>query len=246
MSAAAYLLLAAVGFVASVLNVLAGGGSFLTLPVLIFLGLPAADANGTNRVGVVAQNVGAVWGFQQRGVLDWRWSLASAVPASLAAAAGAWLSLGLGEREFRRLLALIMVGATLWTLADPLRRVGRREPRPPSSPPVVLGFLLSGLYGGFVQAGVGFLVLAVTTLAGLDLVRGNAVKVANILAVTLVSLGVFMWTDHVRWGAGLALGLGSLAGGLAGAPLAVHIGHRWLQRVVTASLLVFAVLLWFG
>ena len=245
-SVGGYLLLAAVGFVASVLNVLAGGGSFLTLPVLIFLGLPAADANGTNRLGVVAQNVSAVWGFQRHRVLDWPWALASAVPASLAAVVGAWLSLGLGEREFRRVLALIMLAATLWTLLDPLAHVRARSPRAPWSPQVVLGFLLVGLYGVFVQAGVGFLVLAVTTLAGLDLVRGNAIKVASILAVTLVSLAVFLWSGHVRWGAGLALAAGSLAGGLAGVRLAILMGNRWLQRVVTASLIVFAVLLWFS
>ncbi|HUG52541.1 MAG TPA: sulfite exporter TauE/SafE family protein [Vicinamibacteria bacterium] len=246
MSAGAYLLLAAVGFIASVLNVLAGGGSFLTLPVLIFLGLPAADANGTNRLGVVAQNLGAVWGFQRRRVLDWPWALATSLPASLAAVAGAWLSLGLEEREFRRVLALIMVAATLWTLLDPLQKVHPRAPRPPWSPSVVLGFLAVGLYGGFVQAGVGFLVLGVTTLAGMDLVRGNAIKVASILAVTLVSLAVFTWSDHVRWGAGLALAAGSLAGGLAGVRLSVLMGNRWLQRVVTWALVVFAVLLWFS
>jgi len=243
-SAWSYVLLVAVGFVASVVNVVAAGGSFLTLPVLIFLGLPAADANGTNRVGVVAQNVGAVWGFQRHRVLDWPWALASIVPASAAAAAGAWLSLGLEEREFRRLLAVIMVAATLWTLLDPLAKAHPRAVRSPWSPAVVFGFLLVGAYGGFVQAGVGFLAIAVTTLAGIDLVRGNAIKVFTILVVTLVALGVFLWSDHVRWGPGLALAAGSAAGGMAGVRLTILMGNRWLERVVAASLIVFAVLLW--
>jgi uncharacterized protein len=240
----AYVLLAAVGFVSSVLNVLAGGGSFLTLPALIFLGLPAADANGTNRIGVVAQNVGAVWGFHRRRVLDWRWGLATAIPAGLGALAGALLSLRIEDRDFRRILAGLMVTLTLWTLADPLKKVRAAAQRAPSSPGVVLGFLLVGLYGGFVQAGVGFLVLAVTTFAGLDLVRGNAIKVLNVLLLTVLSLLVFAASGHVQWTAGLALAAGSLAGGYAGVPLAVFAGQRWLQHIVTATIILFAVLLW--
>jgi uncharacterized protein len=239
-----YVLLALAGFLASVLNVLAGGGSFLTLPVLIFLGLPAAEANATNRVGVVAQNAGSVWGFHRKGVLDWRWALASGVPSCLGALAGALLALRIDDRDFRRILAVLMVVMTLWTVADPLKRLHVAGRRPAWSPAVVLGFLAVGLYGGFVQAGVGFLVLAVTTFAGIDMVRGNAIKVLNVLALTLLSLAVFVASGKVDWPAGLALAAGSLAGGLAGVPLAVFAGHRVLQRFVTATVLIFAVLLW--
>lgn len=228
----------------SVLNVLAGGGSFLTLPVLIFLGLPAAEANATNRVGVVAQNLGSVWGFHRKGVLDWRWALASGVPACLGALLGSWLALRVDDRQFRRILAAVMVAVTLWTLVDPLKKIQRSATRHPWTPSVAAGFLVVGLYGGFVQAGVGFLVLAVTTFAGLDLVRGNAIKVFNVLALTVISLGVFILGGTVDWPAGLALAAGSLAGGLAGVPLAVLAGNRWLRPVVTATVIVFAVLLW--
>lgn len=229
------------------LNVLAGGGSFLTLPVLIFLGLPAAEANGTNRLGVVAQNVGAVWGFHQQRVLDWRWGLASSLPAGIGALAGATLALYVPDREFRRILAGLMVTLTLWTLLSPLKKGAHPEAtRSPWSPFVVAGFFGVGLYGGFVQAGVGFLVLAVTTFSGLDLVRGNAVKVLNVLVLTVLSLGVFVAGGRVQWLAGLALALGSLAGGMAGVPLAVYAGHRWLRHIVTATVIVFAVMLWLG
>jgi uncharacterized membrane protein YfcA len=244
MSPWSYPLLAAVGFVASVLNVLSGGGSFLTLPVLIFLGLPPAEANGTNRVGVLAQNAGAVWGFHRLQTLDSRWALASGLPAALGAVLGSVLALHVDDRQFRRALAVFMVAATLWTLVDPLKNRRPARPRPPWSLDVVLGFLIVGLYGGFVQAGVGFLVLAVTTIAGLDLVRGNAVKVFAILVQTIVSLAVFLLGGRVDWAAGLALAAGSLAGGMAGVPLTVLAGNRWLRVVVTATLIVFAVLLW--
>jgi uncharacterized membrane protein YfcA len=244
MSPPSYVLLALVAFVASVLNVLAGGGSFLTLPVLLFLGLPAVEANATNRVGVVAQNLASVWGFHRQSVLDWRWAFASAAPASLGAVIGAWLALHVHDRDFRRILAVAMVAVTLWTLADPRDRIRPAGGRSPWSPSVLAGFLVVGFYGGFVQAGVGFLVLAVTTFAGMDLVRGNAVKVLNVLLLTVLSLGVFVLGGHVDWPAGLALAAGSLAGGLAGVPLAVLAGHRFLRPIVSATVIVFAVLLW--
>ena len=239
-------LLVLAGFVAAVINTLAGGGSFLTLPLLIFLGLPAGEANGTNRLGVVAQNVAAVWGFQRAGALDWRYGLRVALLPTAASVLGAWLALQTGDREFRRILALLMVGLTLWTLLAPhlSRRglsTGAREPRPWAAFWV---FLAAGFYGGFVQAGVGFLLLAATTLAGLDLVRGNAVKVLVVLLVTVVALAVFAWEGQVRWLEGTALGLGSVAGSIVGVRLAVIKGDRWLERFVSAAIVTFAVLLW--
>lgn len=108
------------------------------------------------------------------------------------------------------------------------------------------GFFLTGVYGGFLQAGVGFLALAMTTLAGFDLVRGNAVKVFAVLLLTILSLVAFAGTGHVDWPAGLALALGNALGGLVGVRLAVLKGQRWLQAVVTVTIVVFAVLLWDG
>lgn len=240
----AYLLLAAVGFVSSVVNVVAAGGSFLTLPVLIFLGLPTLEANASNRIGVIAQNASAVWGFHRHGVLDWRWSLAASVPASVGALVGAWLALDVTDTGFRRILASLMVATTLWTLVDPIKRVGHVPELSPWSFGVAASMFVTGIYGGFVQAGVGFFVVAVTTLAGIDLVRGAAIKVFTIGVVTVIAATVFASLGHIDWAAGLALGVGSLAGGSAGVRLAVLKGHRWLQHMVAGTVVVFAVLLW--
>jgi uncharacterized protein len=237
--------LAAAGLVAGVLNVLAGGGSFLTLPLLLFLGLPAAEANGTNRVGVMVHGVGAVWGFHRHRVLPWQWALGVSMPALAGAALGVWAALVVPDLAFRRILSVAMLALTLWTVAAPFY-VARTEIRAAWSPAVVAGFFVIGLYGGFLQAGVGFLVLAVTSFAGLDLVRGNAVKVLSVLALTLLSLAIFAGSGVVHWWYGLALGIGNLAGALIGVRLTVLRGHRWLQRVVTVTILVFAVALWFS
>jgi len=251
-----YLVLFGVGLVSGTLNVIAGGGSFLSLPVLIFLGLPPTLANGTNRVGIFLQNLGAVWGFHRHGVLDWRWVLWGALPAAAGAVVGTWAALLVGDQAFKTILAALMITLTLWTLWDPLKRrqeraagqgqgQDRAQGQPPPARPRRLalgfGFLLVGAYGGFVQAGVGFLVLAATTLAGLDLVRGNAVKVLSILAFTVISLAIFAYSGNVDWPLGLALAAGSLLGGQLGVRLTILKGHAWIRVVVTVAVIVFAV-----
>ena len=239
--------LAGAGFAASVLNVIAGGGSFLTLPLLIFLGLPATAANATNRLGILTQNVGGVWAFHRHGVLDWRWGLRASVPALLGATVGTWLALQVGEREFRRILATLMLVVTLWTLLDRSGRLARILERLRHRRAVLaVAFALAGVYAGFIQAGVGFFILALTSVGGLDLVRGNAVKLLVILATTTLSLLLFAWNGHVDWLAGTGLALGSLVGSLVGVRLTVLKGHSWVRGVVTAAIVVFAVKLWLG
>ena len=239
-------LLAAAGVVAGILNVIAGGGSFLTLPLMIFLGLPPSEANGTNRVGILSQNVAASFGFHRHGLFDRRAMLWSALPATVGAAFGTWIALKIPETAFQQVLAGLMIVVTLWSL-----RPQKAQPDPQSEPDrvripwLIVGFFIVGVYGGFVQAGVGFLVLAATSLAGLDLVRGNAVKVVAILCFSVMALLIFALQGKVVWAWGLALAAGTTVGGLIGVRLTVLKGHKWIQGVVTVAVLIFAVrLLW--
>jgi uncharacterized membrane protein YfcA len=245
------LALFATGLAAGTINVIAGGGSFLTLPALIFYGLPPTVANATNRVGILAQCVAAVWSFQRHRVMPWRWALAASVPAVLGSVLGAWLALSVSDDAFRRVLAFLMVAITLWSLFD---RSNAKEPDPDAEPPrpiarrmtvVALGFFVVGIYGGFVQAGVGFLILAVLSFAGLDLVRGNAVKVLSALLFTLAPFAIFWWQGQIVWIPGLMLAAGNLLGALLGVRLTVLKGHRWVKGVVTVTVILFAVMLWF-
>lgn len=245
MSPFGYLALFAVGFVAAIINVIAGGGSFLTLPLLIFLGLPPSIANGTNRVGVLAQNLSAVVGFHRHNVLPVSWALSASVPALAGAALGVWAAINVPDLAFRRILSIVMLAVAAGTLLHRgTKGTPRQESRNAWSPMLMAGFFLTGVYGGFLQAGVGFLVLAMTTAGGLDLVRGNAVKVLTVMLLTLLSLLVFAGTGHVNWPAGIALGLGNLLGGMVGVKVTVLKGQKWLEPVVTAAIVVFAVLLW--
>jgi len=237
------------GLVAGTLNVVAGGGSLLTLPLMIFLGLPATVANGTNRVALLVQNVGAVWSYQGHGVVDWKWLPQAALPGLLGAGVGTWLALSVDDFAFKRILSVVLVLVALWTLWNPL---GKHEVG--ASMLVAEGglgrigvgivFFLIGIYGGFVQAGIGFVILAFTTLLGFDLVRGNALKVLFVLTYTPLSLALFAWGGKVDWGYGVALAAGHLAGALIGVRLTVLKGHTWIRGVVTITVIAFAIRLW--
>jgi len=264
-----YPALFAAGLVAGALNVVAGGGTFLTLPLLIFAGLPPIVANGTNRVAILVQNVGAVWSFDRHRVLERSLVPWTALPSVAGAVLGSWAALVVGDETFQRVLALLMVVISLWTLWDPIGRRARRRSlaasgamvrstaanplEAPGTPPgldrrrkwlLAAAFFAVGVYGGFVQAGVGFLILAATTLAGLDLVRGNALKVLVVLAYIPLSLAIFAWQGKVVWTLGLVLAAGHLAGAFLGVHLTVLKGHRWVQRVVTIAVIAFAIKLW--
>jgi uncharacterized membrane protein YfcA len=242
------LALVGVGALAGAVNVVAGGGSFLSLPLLVFLGLPPTVANGTNRIAILVQDATAVWRFGAHGLLDRSWILRAALPATAGAALGAWGATHVGEDAFRRVLAILMVAAVLWILWRP--RLDRSVAIPAGSgglarrAALAAAFFGVGAYGGFVQAGLGFLLLAVAARAGLDLVRGNALKVLVGLALTPISLAIFAGSGKVEWAAGGPLALGGLLGALIGVRLTVLKGHAWIRRVVIATVLLFALRLW--
>ena len=231
-----------VGVVAGFLNVLAGGGSLLTLPLLIFFGLPAATANGTNRIAIFCQNIFAITGFKRQGVFPIRLALLCMPPALLGSYLGANLAISVDEMLFRRLLALIMVGVLLFMVFDPMKRFHSQEkPMTPMRTAVlIVSFFGVGVYGGFVQAGVGFLIITALLVHGLDLVRINAVKVLVIFAFTAVALGVFISHGQVDYVLGLSLAVGNSLGGWIATHYAVKKGHDWIKRFVIITVLVFA------
>ena len=231
-----------VGVIAGFLNVLAGGGSLLTLPLLIFFGLPAATANGTNRVAIFCQNIFAITGFKRQGVFPIRLALLCTPPALLGSYLGANLAINVDEMLFRRLLAMIMIGVLLFMVFDPMKRFRSQErPMTPMRTVVlIVSFFGVGVYGGFVQAGVGFLIITALLVHGLDLVRINAVKVLVIFAFTAVALGVFIVHGQVDYVLGLSLAVGNSLGGWIATHYAVKKGHDWIKRFVIVTVLVFA------
>lgn len=235
-------LLFVVGIIAGLLNVLAGGGSLLTLPLLIFLGLPPAVANGTNRIAIFMQSLFAIQGFHKRGYLPLELALLCTPAAVVGSFVGAELAINIDDQLFKRLLALIMVGLLLFTALDPMKRFGSKNVVFNLQRKLVLfiSFFGVGLYGGFVQVGVGFLIIAALLLHGLDLVRINAVKVFVVFAYTIIALGIFVYHGQVNYQLGIALAAGNSIGGIIAPKLAIEKGHDWIKKVVTVTILIFA------
>jgi uncharacterized membrane protein YfcA len=237
-----------VGALAGFLNVMAGGGSLLTLPLLIFMGLPAAVANGTNRVAIFFQNIFAITGFRRQGIFPGKLALLCTVPALAGSYLGARLAVDIDDALFKRLLAGIMVGVLILTVVDPVRRWRKtvEGSTPLRTALLIITFSGVGVYGGFVQAGVGFIIISGLLVHGFDLVRINAVKVIVIFSFTFIALGVFIYHGQIDYGLGLALAAGNSIGGWIASHVAVKKGHDWIKKVVTVTVLIFAIKLFFG
>lgn len=241
-----YALLIGAGFLAGVINTLAGSGSLITLPVLIFLGLPATVANGTNRIGVILQNIVAGLSFGRSKVLDLRGALLLSIPAVVGSIIGASIAVNLDEALMERVIGTVMVLMLLVIWLRPERWLqGQLQTLERGFTwQQALALFAIGVYGGFIQAGVGIFLLAALVLSvGYDLVRANAVKIIIILVFTFASLFVFTGNDQVHWLAGLVLGVGNMLGAWVAARMAVRRGAAWVRWVVMATVAISALYL---
>jgi uncharacterized membrane protein YfcA len=235
-------LLVGAGLVAGVLNTLAGGGSLLTLPLLLWIGLPAPVANGSNRISLILQNVSGTWNFHRSGRLHWPTALllgACAVPMALL---GAWVAVDIDDHWFRRILVAILVVSIVVVARG--RGNGGELSEPVERLKLAAWFVVVGFYAGFIQAGLGFALLALLHgLGQLDLVRSNAIKVTMVLMCQLAALMVFALADSVDWSAGLALAAGSASGAAIAVRLQVRKGSQWVRRIILVLLGTFAAIL---
>ena len=233
------LLLLVIGLVASVINVVAGGGSYLTLPALIFTGLPPGLANGTNRIGILSGNLFSAIKFARLGQLKTSDLLYFCLPATIGGVGGAWIATQIDDRSMRIALAVLMLFGS-WTV---ISRPSTPQSDSPSrnknwSFPLFSGV---GLYAGFIQAGTGFFSLAATSFLGYDLKRGNAVKTLMNLCLTVPALFVFWYQSLVDWPAGLALAAGMSLGGLIGVRVSENSKPENLRKMVAAAIVISAV-----
>lgn len=242
-------LLVAVGIIGGFVNVMAGGGSLITVPVMVFMGLPGPVANGTNRIAILAQNLSAIVAFARRGFRDFRLSLTLAACAIPGAVAGALVGAQLQGVWFNRALAFIMVGVMLVMHFD-RGAAERPEDYQPTRTQLLRGHLLmvgAGFWGGFIQLGVGFILMPILNrVMGLDLVRTNMHKVFIIAVYTVVALAVFASQVELIWAVGLALALGNAIGGYLGAHFTVSRGEHLIRLVLNLVLIGFIIKLLFA
>lgn len=228
-----------VGFI----NTLAGGGTIISLSLFMLLGLPANIANGTNRVAVILQNLTSVSQFRKQNLLDFKKANKLAIPTMIGAMVGAQIASDINENIFRKAVAVVMLVMVYFIIAKPsqwLKGTQSLREKPVSWPQVIIFFLI-GVYGGFVQVGVGYFILAGVVLgAGYDLVKANAIKVWIVLLYTPLALIIFILNDQVHWSYGLIHAIGNVIGAFIASRWAVAWGASFVRWVIIVVILVFS------
>lgn len=225
------------GATAGVINTMAGGGSMLTVPLLVLAGVPGNAANGSNRVGILTSNISAAATFRKLGVEGLQHAIPAILPAMVGSALGAWGISQVTTETFERAFGLLMLPLIVLTIWKP--KVSEGGPSW-SRTATTFAFFGLGLYAGAVQAGFGLVALALLSRAGFDLVTANMVKVVVNLAVTVVALSIFILNGNVRWVPALILAIGLTFGGWLGARLSVRGGEKWIRAVMVAAALALA------
>ena len=242
------LTLIGIGVFAGAINTLAGGGSLITLPILIFLGLPSADANASNRVAIVFQNIFAVRGFKSKGVAVFPYAYWVAISACAGAILGSMIASKIEDVLFNRILAIVMILVITVTVFKPKKNGNGGEESFSKTKNFwsILVFFAVGVYGGFIQAGVGFLMIAALSMIhGLGMAKVNSIKVFVALSYTLFALAVFIYNDLVRWEYGLTLAVGNATGGWFMSRWSVSIPDNYVRVFLVITVSALAVKLWF-
>jgi uncharacterized membrane protein YfcA len=238
-----YIIVIGVGIVAGIINTLAAGGSILALPVLMALGLPPNTANGTNRIAILLQNVVGVGRFHQEKVMDFPSGFKVGIPAAIGAIAGAFIAVNLRDEVMNLAIAGVMIVVFFLILLKPNRWIKSHEEHPPIPYWLqVIIYFFVGIYGGFIQAGVGFFLLTSLVLAsGYELLKANALKIFVILLYTPVALLIFFLHKDVDLWMGLVLAVGNMIGAVIGTKIAVKGGAVIIRYFVLVAILGAAV-----
>lgn len=256
-----------VGIVAGFVNVVGGGASLISMPVLIFMGLPSAVANGTNRVALMVQSIVAISYFKNKGYFYPKLSLLMGIPALIGSVVGAKFAISLTDDMFNRVLAIVMLAVLVLIIVRPERWFLTKEKKETTETETEesqgavgegenegsneqlgkarliiasLVFFVIGFYGGFIQAGIGFLIIsALALITGMSLVRINSLKVTVTLIYISSSLLIFLVNGMIDWTLGIALAIGNGIGAYLGGMFTVAGGDKWIRifLVVTVSIM---------
>lgn len=243
------LLLVAVGFCAGVINTIAGGGSLITLPMLIFMGLPESVANGTNRIAIFFQTASSVAGFKSKGVTTYPFSIYLGISASLGSFIGARYAIDIDGELFKKILSIVMIVVVLLivfkkkkaSLENVLERTTGKHLYIS-----IVAFFFVGLYGGFLNAGIGFIMLLLLPMINkFTLVKANATKVTVACIYTAIALAVFIFNGKVDWKLGLTLAVGNSLGAWFASRYSVKKGDGFIRVALLVIVSGMALKLWF-
>lgn len=238
-----YVAFFALGAGVSLINSIAGGGSVFSLPIMIFLGLPATVANGTNRIGLIIGNFSSAINLAKHGYLNKHLFIILFLPTFFGAILGAFFLVHIGDKLFQAILAVVIC---LVVIMSNLRKdiLGKPPKTPPEKLTIksALGFFAVAVYGCIAQVGVGFVqIFCLTRYTGLDSIRVNALKNAltNVfLLVSTVTLGI---TGKINWPIAIVMALGAWVGGYLGSFMQRKKGNKFIRRFISVSSICMAV-----
>ena len=237
-----------VGILAGTINTLAGGGSLLTLPILIFMGLPPNVANATNRIGIVFQAFVGTAGYRSKGVSNFPFNLYLGVAALAGSLIGAQIAVDISGAIFNKVLAVIMLIVVAIIVFKPKTKSLNLPERLTGKYLFysIVGFFLIGIYGGFINAGIGFvIILFLNNVNRLMLIKTNATKVSVVFIYTAGALAVFAYNGTVDWMVGLVLGLGTSLGAWWSSRWSVDRGEGVIKIAMIIMVSLMSVKLWF-
>lgn len=259
MSLTQLLLVVLAALVGGAMNSIAGGGTLLTFPALVALGIPPINANATSTVALWPGALGSMWGYRGELRGAQAWAVGFAVPSLLGGATGAWLLLRTPAERFSALVPWLVLGATmLFMVQRPLMRwlaagrpgVVRSDAELTAAhPPAAVLFYQYGVsvYGGYFGAGVGILMLAALGFMGLrNIHRMNGLKNWGGLCMNGVAAGMFVFSGLVNWPVALAMASGAIAGGYLGSRTAQRVPQDLVRGAVVVIGLASGLLLFFA
>ncbi len=237
-----------IGFIAGVINTIAGGGSLLTLPMLIFMGLPPAIANGTNRIAILIQNFFSTAGFKSKGIQTFPFSIWMGISALFGAIVGAYLGAIYFKGEiFNKILAIVMILVVIYMIFKPkqLLQIDSERVEGKYFWLLIVAFFFIGIYGGFIQAGTGiFIILALNSIGRISLVKSNAIKAIVVILYTISSLVIYAYNDKINYSMGLTLAIGNSTGAWFASRYSVNKGDALVRWFLIIMVSIMAIKLW--
>lgn len=245
------LLLIIVGFLAGIINTLAGGGSLLTMPLLIFMGLDAAMANGTNRIAILFQNATAIGGFKSKGQKFGKFEILLGISALIGAIIGSKIALEINDGIFNKILAVVMVFVVIMTIINPALKLKDGEELilrldKKYQALGIMAMFFVGIYGGFIQAGTGlFIMAALSFINRYNLLQANVAKAVIMFIYTLSAILIFALDGKINLLYGLSLAVSMSLGAWWASRWSAGNGQKYIKWFMVVAVIAMAITLWF-
>ena len=243
-----FLILVFVGLMAGAINTLGGGGSLITLPALIFLGLPPSIANASNRIGILFSSISATTGYASKGVMNFPFNIYLGFSALFGSLLGAKIAIEIDGELFNKILSILMIIVLLLIVFKPSNTQNNFVEKLHGKHLLIsiLIFFLIGIYGVFINAGIGIIIMFfLNSFNNLSLVKSNATKVSVVSIYTFAAVLFFAYNNKIDWEAGFVLATGTSVGAWLASRWSVLKGDKTIKIFLIICVSVMSIKLWF-